>query len=154
MINNYILANAEIPDSKESPLTLTSLNDLIYKNGENVHGFVCRRKWAHLKMLCQLEKTVCSTFGSWQTLDCQMRWRSHMVKHPKSCVIGDITQESTRWRHFPIGKWKRFQPITFWVTGNFYPSSPRLPCSFPMANTFSSALHWFLKFLWQLSLYK
>lgn len=144
------LDNAEIPDSKSSPLPLMSLNDLVCANGENFHGFVCRRKRANLKVLCQLEKTVSSRLSVLCTFDCQVQCRPHEVKHPKSHVIWDITQESTRGRHFPIGgdrdlSWWRLERQE-----NFQPSPPpHPPWSLPIANT--SALRWFSKCLWQLS---
>ena len=40
-----------------------SLSNPICKNWENFHDFVSKRKWTHLKILCQLDKTICNRLG-------------------------------------------------------------------------------------------
>lgn len=49
---------------KASPFTWMSTSGLTCKNGDAVHSLLCRRKRANLKVLCQLEDTICNRLSA------------------------------------------------------------------------------------------
>lgn len=103
-----MLDKAEIPDSKASPFALMSLSDFICKHGDDFHGFVCRRKWANLKVLCQLEKAI------WSRLSALCNsWLSNAIPFSHGEVPKVLWSETSPRRapgewSFSTGSWKRF----------------------------------------------